>query len=89
MAEWYGFDLADQTKLKSGTMYPLLARLEKAGWLTSRTEDVDPHLVGRPRRRLYALTGEGELAARQELTSQLEIVSRPFLRAPVPREQPA
>jgi PadR family transcriptional regulator, regulatory protein PadR len=88
-AEWYGFDLADKTKLKSGTMYPLLARLEKAGWLTSRTEDVDPSVVGRPRRRLYGLTGEGELVARRELTSQLEIVSRPFLRAPVPREQPA
>jgi PadR family transcriptional regulator PadR len=85
--EWHGFDLADRTKLKSGTMYPLLARLEKAGWLTSRIEDVDPHVVGRPRRRLYGLTGEGELVARRELASQLEIVSRPFLQAPGPREQ--
>jgi PadR family transcriptional regulator PadR len=87
MVEWYGFDLSDQTKLKSGTMYPLLARLEKAGWLTSRIEDADPHVVGRPRRRLYGLTAEGELVARRELTSQLEIMSRPFLRAPMPREQ--
>lgn len=84
-AEWHGFDLADQTKLKSGTLYPLLARLEKAGWLASRKEDVDPRVVGRPRRRLYVLTGEGTAAARRELTSHLEVVSRPFHAAPTTR----
>lgn len=88
-AEWHGFDLADQTKLKSGTLYPMLARLEKAGWLTSRIEDVDPRVVGRPRRRLYALTGQGQLAARRELTSHLELVSRPLQPVPAARERPA
>lgn len=77
-AEWHGFDLADQTKLKSGTLYPLLARLEKAGWLTSHKEDIDPRVAGRPQRRLYRLTGEGEVAGRRELTAHLELVSRPF-----------
>lgn len=88
-AEWHGFNLADQTKLKSGTLYPLLARLEKAGWLASRKEDIDPRVVGRPRRRLYVLTGEGAAAARRELTSHLEVVSRPFQLAPASRVRTA
>src|SRR4051794_15139822 len=88
-AEWHGVNLADQTGLKSGTLYPLLARLEKAGWLASRQEDVDPRLVGRPRRRLYVLTGEGAAAARRELTSHLEVVSRPFQPVPSNRARTA
>jgi len=70
--EWYGFDLIDQTRIKSGTLYPILIRLEKAGWLESRVEDVDPQVVGRPARRLYLLTGEGERLARAELDSHLK-----------------
>jgi PadR family transcriptional regulator len=69
--EWYGFDLIDQTKIKSGTLYPILIRLEKAGWLESRLENVDPRLTGRPARRLYSLSGEGERLARSELESHL------------------
>lgn len=74
-AEWYGFDLIDQTKIKSGTLYPILIRLEKAGWLASHLENVDPHVVGRPPRRLYVLTGEGERLARAELDSHLEALA--------------
>jgi DNA-binding PadR family transcriptional regulator len=70
-SEWYGFDLIEQTKIKSGTLYPILIRLEKAGWLESRLEDVDPRLAGRPARRLYSLSGEGELAARSALETHL------------------
>jgi DNA-binding PadR family transcriptional regulator len=73
--EWYGFDLAQHTGLRTGTLYPLLARLERAGWLKSRVEDIDPRAVGRPRRRLYVLTGEGEGAAHHELESHVEMVT--------------
>jgi PadR family transcriptional regulator PadR len=65
--DWYGFTLIDRTELKSGTLYPLLARLEQAGWLESRWESVDPHVAGRPRRRLYVLTGSGEAVTRAAL----------------------
>jgi PadR family transcriptional regulator PadR len=75
MAEWYGFELADHAKLKSGTLYPLLARLERAGWLESRWEDVDPHQAGRPRRRLYLLTGEGANCAREVLDEHMATLS--------------
>jgi PadR family transcriptional regulator PadR len=61
----YGFELCQHTRLKSGTLYPILARLEQAGWITSEWESD----VGRggPRRRYYRLTGEGATAARDEL----------------------
>jgi PadR family transcriptional regulator len=70
-AAWYGPELAKVAELKSGTIYPALARLEAAGWLSSAWEDVDPSEAGRPRRRLYRLTGEGEVAARHAVEEQL------------------
>jgi DNA-binding PadR family transcriptional regulator len=66
-ASWYGLELARKTSLKSGTVYPLLARLEQAGWLESDFEHIDPAIEKRPRRRLYRLTGLGETAARQRI----------------------
>jgi DNA-binding PadR family transcriptional regulator len=62
---WWGSQIAPAAGLKSGTIYPALARMERLGWLTSRWEDVDPSEAGRPRRRLYSLTDDGELVARQ------------------------
>jgi PadR family transcriptional regulator, regulatory protein PadR len=63
-----GAEIAKATKVGSGTLYPLLARLEAAGWFTSEWENVDPSEVGRPRRRLYKLTGVGKRRAREALS---------------------
>lgn len=71
--ETYGFDLARRAKLSHGTIYPALARLERAQWVTSRWEDLDSSSEGRPRRRLYLLTGEGEASARAQM---LELEAR-------------
>jgi PadR family transcriptional regulator PadR len=54
-----GADVHQQSKIASGTLYPILLRLESAGWFVSRWESVDPAAVGRPRRRLYRLTSTG------------------------------
>jgi len=63
----HGFKIIKLTGLKSGTLYPLLARLENAGWVESDWEkQVEP---GRPRRRYYRLTGLGVEAARRELSN--------------------
>jgi PadR family transcriptional regulator PadR len=62
-----GAEIAKATGTGSGTLYPMLARLEAAKWLTSRWEDVNPREVGRPRRRLYMLTGVGQRRAREAL----------------------
>jgi PadR family transcriptional regulator PadR len=59
-----GAEIARSTKLASGTLYPILVRLEEAGWVKSRWESEDPHELGRPRRRLYQATGVGRRKAR-------------------------
>jgi PadR family transcriptional regulator PadR len=63
-----GAEIGRATKTGSGTLYPMLARWEAAGWLSSEWEAVDPSEAGRPRRRLYRLTGEGQRQARAALT---------------------
>jgi PadR family transcriptional regulator PadR len=57
--ELSGADIAKSTQLSSGTLYPILYRLEEFGWLDSRWEIGDPAALGRPRRRYYRITGEG------------------------------
>ncbi len=59
--EMYGFEIGAATGLASGTVHPMLAKLENGfGWLESRWEEnLDPHLAGRPRRRYYRLTPDG------------------------------
>ena len=54
-----GADVHRRSGIASGTLYPILLRLESAGWFVSRWEAVDPVSAGRPRRRLYRLTGSG------------------------------
>lgn len=69
--DWYGLDLSKRSGLKPGTIYPILDRLLKAGWLARRWEDIDPVAEGRPRRRLYRLTALGAPAARHALDDHL------------------
>lgn len=67
--ERYGLEIAESAGLPTGTLHPILARLEGLGWATSRWEDVDASAVGRPRRRYYRLTGTGRLEATQRLAA--------------------
>jgi DNA-binding PadR family transcriptional regulator len=62
-----GAQMSKATKVGSGTLYPMLARLETAGWLTSEWEVIDPSEAGRPRRRFYKLTALGQNNARAAL----------------------
>src|SRR5690348_7414033 len=61
--ERYGLQISEQTGLLPGTAYPILLRLEQAGWVTSRWEDIDPHVEKRPPRRYYCLTAGGAVQA--------------------------
>jgi DNA-binding PadR family transcriptional regulator len=65
--EMYGVQIGEGAGLPSGTVHPILARLERLGWLASRWEDVNPAVAGRPARRYYRLTEHGTEAARQAL----------------------
>ncbi len=78
----YGFDLMRTTKLPSGTLCPILARLQRSGLVTSNSEVIDPAAEGRPPRKFYKLTADGlrtgtrELAA---LSEELRLPIRPIL----------
>jgi len=56
-AKWrYGYDLATEVNLKSGSLYPILVRLADRGLLETSWE---PGVDSRPPRHLYRLTGAG------------------------------
>lgn len=62
-----GSDIWKETGVLSGSLYPILSRLEKAGWLVSEWEELEPSMAGRPRKRLYRLTAIGARNAKQAL----------------------
>jgi PadR family transcriptional regulator, regulatory protein PadR len=61
----YGYDLMKAAELPSGTLYPMLARLETQKLVVSAWEA--PRQDGERPRRYYRLTGEGIRVARLEL----------------------
>lgn len=87
-SEWYGLELSRAARLKTGTIYPILDRLLKAGGLERRWEEIDPTVEGRPRRRLYRLTGVGAPAARHALDEHLASLQRQPARSPRPSLKP-
>jgi PadR family transcriptional regulator, regulatory protein PadR len=63
----YGFDLMRRCGLPSGSLYPVLARLERAGWIVGKVEEIDAAHEARPARKYYLLTGHGAVEASREL----------------------
>jgi PadR family transcriptional regulator len=84
--DWYGLELMDLADLHSGTAYPLLHRLQEEEWLSSTREQIDPSAAGRPRRRLYRLTGIGQVGAEQALARREQ---RSVARPPGSKLRPA
>jgi PadR family transcriptional regulator PadR len=63
----HGYALAQQTGLKSGTLYPILIRLADRGLVEACWEE-EP-VPGRPRRHLYRLTPDGLASAAAALVA--------------------
>jgi len=63
----YGYGLMKAAKLPSGTLYPLLARLEDEKLVTSAWET--PTEDGQRPRKYYKLTGDGIRVARLDLAA--------------------
>src|SRR5260370_28061456 len=81
-SHWHhGYAISRQTSVPSGTLYPILMRLDKLGWLETRWEEAVPQ--SRPPRHLYRLTSNGHEWARQELRSdkQREFWKPPAIQA--------
>lgn len=52
----YGFDIAEATGLRGGTVYPILRRLEDAGVVRSKWEAIQiSRKQGRPPRKYYTV----------------------------------
>ena len=82
--EWrHGYDLVRATGAKSGTVYPLLIRLEAEGYLEAQWQA--PAAPGRPPRHAYRLTAEGARFAREILAADAD----PTPGAPPRREASA
>ncbi len=61
--EWlHGYELCRLGQIKSGTLYPMLIRLEEQGYLEAAWQE--PAEPGRPPRHAYRLTAEGRALAR-------------------------
>jgi DNA-binding PadR family transcriptional regulator len=67
--ELYGLKIAQNAGRKAGSVYPILARLEQAGWIESSWERDERDERG-PRRRFYRLAPDGLAAARALLIAR-------------------
>jgi PadR family transcriptional regulator PadR len=74
----WGMLVIKRTERPAGSVYPILERLESAGWATSSWE-AESDRTG-PRRRLYELTSEGAEAARSAVL-KFEAAKQPTVRA--------
>lgn len=78
-SQWsHGYELAKETRLKSGTLYPILIRLADRGLVEARWQD-EPQ-PGRPRRHLYRLTADGLAVAEDALAKVTESAMRSSAR---------
>jgi len=69
----HGYDLCRQGAVKSGTLYPLLIRLEEQGYLEAQWQaSAEP---GRPPRHAYRLTAKGRALARANPPLGLDAVA--------------
>lgn len=79
----HGFQIMDVSGLPSGTVYPVLRRLERELAVESDWEDEGAaREAGRPRRRVYQLTESGQLwaeRARQRLANASRLMADPNL----------
>jgi PadR family transcriptional regulator, regulatory protein PadR len=83
-ARHYGYDLMKAAGLPSGTLYPMLARLQDQGLVTSEWESQPVGASGRPPRKYYQLTGDGIHVARLELAQAAQAAHRATPRAARP-----
>ena len=84
----HGFDIMDATGLPSGTVYPILGRLERDGYVRSRWEaQSTASREKRPPRRYYEVTASGAKTLAHSIEHYRTLGGRQALsaaRAPLP-----
>lgn len=76
----YGYDLMMAARVPSGTLYPMLARLQDQGLVASHWEPPSGDAAGRPPRKYYLLTAEGARTAHLELARASQATAPGVLR---------
>ncbi|MFZ3491944.1 PadR family transcriptional regulator [Streptomyces sp. 5.8] len=76
----HGYAIAQAAKKPTGSVYPILARLESAGWLESSWETSE-QTPGVPRKRFYRLTPNGTAGVREVLLERRGALPSPPARA--------
>lgn len=85
-AGWlHGYDILKATGLKSGSLYPILMRLEERGVLEAQW--LAPSKPGRPARHAYRLTAAGRMFWNEIATSRAPVAPGPS-KAPGPMPAP-
>lgn len=85
--EMYGREIMQAASLATGTIYPILARLQAEGWVSVREETIDKHAEGRPARRYYQLTAKGTEEAGEAMSRAATQLSRLGIDGP-PQAEP-
>lgn len=65
----YGYELMRETGIKSGSLYPILGRFERLGWITRTTEEA---VGNRPPRKVYRLQSGAQVEAQVALQRFLD-----------------
>lgn len=76
----WGLALVKTAGRPAGSVYPILERLERAGWLESEWEQ-DASRPG-PRRRYYTLSEGGAVAARQAIAVRVARTAKVSAQSP-------
>lgn len=72
-ARHWGYEMSKASGVRSGAIYPILARMIDQGWIVSGREDLaESSLHGRPPRRYFEVTKQGEREMTALLTAALE-----------------
>ena len=77
----HGYEIMQVTGIKPGTLYPMLARLEDQGVLTSQWQETS--IEGRPPRHMYSLTETGRILAKSLLSEDRRSADQPLRAKPV------
>ncbi|MGH3694962.1 MAG: PadR family transcriptional regulator [Pseudonocardiaceae bacterium] len=85
--EHYGLEISKESGLPTGSIYPILARMEVSGLVTSAWEDINEVAAKRRRRRYYRLTSDGLEFARGEVAKAARSLA-PTRRRPRGRLRP-
>lgn len=72
--ELHGYEVTRRTDVQAGTVYPILRRLARDGWLAVREEERGERTDARPLRLYYRITPRGVAEAKRLVGNRRRLV---------------